>query len=158
MVSFAPTDCRRIRYVRFLGGLPLLLLLPSACFAQSEYWQLVFTYNVDDLALVEAAEIPPMKKKVASPGLKGAPGTIECQVDWLDAKGGVMTSTVTEIPVGKRGFCDPENPTGPWMPQEGVFVLRIPGPAHGKSTPAAIQLQPIQARRFGMIAVKQHKV
>ncbi|MCA9434514.1 MAG: hypothetical protein H6751_01370 [Candidatus Omnitrophica bacterium] len=121
-----------------------------------DYWQIVLTYDSEELTLMEASEMGPMRKKVRSPGLLGAPGVIECRAEWIDESGDLLATTEAQIPVGRRVAETSSDHSTEFMPQAGVIVIRIPGPAHG-TTPRSIRLVPTQAKKFGGIVREDHK-
>jgi IgA peptidase M64 len=143
--------CITILLILFHGA------LAQAGVAEPDYWQVIFTYDSDHLTLIEAAEIAPMKKKVRTPGLKGAPGIIDCSFEWLDERGKVLTTTETQIPVGKRTISSTGDSPGYVMPQSGTIVIRLAGPKHGISAPKAIRLEPTGSKGLGPIAQRTHK-
>jgi hypothetical protein len=132
--------------------------MSSSALAEPAYWQVMLTYDSEGVRVVEAAEIPPMRKKIRTPGLAGAPGTIECRAEWVDAEGKTLAATLTELPIGKRNIPTLDPPSGgPVLPEEGVLVIRLEGPEHGKSAPAALRLAPIGAKGLGDIALRTQK-
>ena len=129
----------------------VLLWLASAVGAQGadQYWQVMFSYGPAGLSAVEADAMPPVVKGVRTPGLAGAPVRIGYIVEWLDAGGGMLQSTTTEMPVGFLTAPAESSGCRILIPDAGSFVVRLAGP-NGSAVPAALRLtQTVQTLRFG---------
>lgn len=130
--------CRqRMRLILVL----LLMFIAQVTRAEnSSYWQLTLAYTSDTLVVQEAAKIPPLGKKIETPGILGALIKIPYQLDWLDGSGQVLTTTDTELPLGLRGLLTPQGATRPYLPTAGVLVVRLKGPADEK-VPCSVRLR-----------------
>ena len=97
--------------------------------APQTYWQLTLAYDSNSVRILKAAEIAPLRKRVQTPGLNGAPVKIVYQADWLS--GGaekVLASTRTEIPLGARVPMETGGACETIIPSEGIVVIRLAGP------------------------------
>jgi hypothetical protein len=119
------------------------------------WWQLTFAYDSESLNLVEAAPIPPMAKKVKTPGLAGAPLKLECNLTWMNAKGQSILAVPVEIPLGvRKTITENEKPETAYLPTSSVFVIRVQGPERS-SNPKKIRLlrTGVQSRGLGIEAL-----
>ncbi len=125
-------------FLRFVGILFLLVISLNPAWPEERvlnsdtsalWWQLTFSYDSNSLNLVEAAPIPPMAKKIRTPGLAGAPLKLSCNLSWVSAKGQSLMSVPVEIPLGVRSVLTPdEKPENDYIPPSSVFVVRVQGP------------------------------
>jgi len=118
----------------------MLFTFPGLVIGQGQYWQLTFSYNPQSLNLVDIGKIPTMLKQVHTPGLTGAPLRIEYNLIWLDKGGKALFSTPAVIPIGIRAVMSANSPCLVIIPDEDVFVVRVPGPS-GEMLPYAIHLE-----------------
>ena len=111
------------------------------------FWQLKLTYDSEKLIVEEAGRIRPLKKKVRTPGLKGAPNQIPYLFEWMNSDGNVIYSTQAILPLGRRtvfsAILSERAPCGLDMPASGVIVIRLEGPGPGIE-PNSIRLTRIQ--------------
>jgi hypothetical protein len=110
----------------------LLAFAAVAGAAEQTYWQLTFSYSDAGLALHKAAQIPPMTKKVETPGLADAALKIECDLEWLNGAGQVLSRVAVSLPLGNRAIFGPDPAIEPhehFVPPEGAVVVRVEGPA-----------------------------
>lgn len=105
----------------------------------TQYWQLTFSYDAKTLTLLEAGKIPPLQKQIRTPGLTGAPVRIAYHLAWLDSKQAEILSTPIEVPLGGRVLMADGLPCQSVIPPQGVFVLRVKGPAD-ENRPKAVRL------------------
>jgi hypothetical protein len=122
--------------------------------AGATYWQLTFSYDQEQLTIIDAAPIPPMRKQVHTPGLIGAPMKIAYDVEWLDQQGVTLLSTQTQIPLGMRSTLADDGPCAVIIPEAGTFVVRLEGTAPAQQ-PRAVRLSRtgILGRAAGNMAV-----
>lgn len=113
---------------------------------QPTYWQVILSYDSISLSLPLATPIPPMTKTPSTPALEGAPIRITCNLEWLDATGQVLSSTVDAIPLGVRSAPADGAPCETRIPESGLIVLRLKGPEPA-SRPAALRLTQSQVHR-----------
>ena len=95
------------------------------------FWQLTFRYYGTKLELTRAALIPPMLKKIETPGLNQTPLRAYYEVQWLNRNGEMLLSAPVQIPLGARSALGkaPRNQGHELqIPQVSSFVLRLEGP------------------------------
>jgi hypothetical protein len=107
------------------------MALSTAVAVAEVSWQLTFSYQPAGLVLKTAKVMPFTAKSVSHPGSGGAPLILAYRLQWLDAAGNELFNVPAEIPLGSRTV--PQLGTGPvshdsWVPDSGVFVLRVDGP------------------------------
>lgn len=136
-----------------LTALIVSLSLVSSANALS-YWQLTFSYDQNQLTIVDAAPIPPLRKEIHTPGLIGAPVKLAYDLDWLDDNGQVLLSTHVQLPLGMRATLADGGPCEIIIPESGTFVVRLEGVESAQLT-SAIRMSrtDVMGRAAGYFAV-----
>lgn len=131
---------RRSQVAHVLAVLFLLVASAGAIDTVPEtYWQLVFQYNAQGLTILQTTPIPLSGKEIATPGLKSAPVRLPFEAVWQDGSGGELASSAIEIPLGFRSAPADDGPCEMLVPEEGIVVIRIPGPPRD-ATPTSLVL------------------
>lgn len=137
----------------------LCLFLRSLCLAAeqpTQGWQVVLEYNAEGVRVVAADPIAPSEKPLRTPGLMGAPARVAYRADWLDAGGRTLSTTETQVPLGRRSPPDPDAPLPSILPGEGATLIRLLGPAvaddptrtSSVQQPAALRLTRLDIERL----------
>ncbi len=125
----------------------LCLLLPRiAAASEPVYWQLVVSYSADTAQIIEATPLPPMNKVPTTPGLTGAPIKIDYAVDWQNSAGTTLLTATEQLPLGFRTAPGDSSVCQIVIPDEGLIVLRIHGPA-ATTAPSALILNQLRLSR-----------
>lgn len=134
----------------------VLLCVKAEQVAATQYWQLTLEYDSQRCDLHDASPVSPLLKEVRTPGLDGAPGILNCSIDWFDSKGGLLEARHVDVPVGRRSVLNGEGPCTTSLPAEGVIVVRLEGPATDKR-PYSIRIRPLSAKGLGQLALQTHQ-
>ncbi|MCP4684782.1 MAG: hypothetical protein GY867_04965, partial [bacterium] len=79
-------------------------------------------------------------KTIRTPGLELAPVKVGYDLTWLDGAGKSITATPVQVPLGIRSALGEGEACREYMPEEGAFVVRIPGPGPDQ-TPASVRME-----------------
>src|SRR3954447_9202424 len=88
--------------LRRLCLVAMCLLFSVPVLADDGFWQLTFSYDAAGLALHKAAVIPPMSKRIESPGIEDAPLKLDYDLEWQDAAGQSLLRIPVIVPLGTR--------------------------------------------------------
>jgi hypothetical protein len=126
----------------------IVALLPLMVVADAtpQYWQLVFAYDQSTLSVSQASPIAPMAKTPRTPGLEGAPVRVPYDLDWLDMSGHLLASAAFEMPIGLRSAPTDSQPCWITIPEQGLIVVRLAGPAPS-AAPSVVRLTRQSLRR-----------
>ncbi len=127
------------RIVLILLAMFCCVLIPLSASA-TQYWQLTFSYDTDNLNLTGAVPLPEMRKAVRTPGLTGAPMKIAYSLEWLNNSGTTLLSTEAVAPLGSHVAFAEGEPPAIYIPESGAFVVRVAGPAPG-TQPERVRLR-----------------
>jgi hypothetical protein len=126
-----------------------LIASPAPPAEAPQHWQLAFSYTSQSLSVLRAAPISAMRKQVQSPGLRGSALKVTYALTWLDEKDMNLVSTDFEMPIGIRSVMSDTTVCQTIIPESGVIIVRVVGPASEKQ-PRAIRL--IQKNVIGTFA------